>query len=337
MRRSIFAGLIGVISALGASHALAFECPAPPAGARDIQAMGYYSDAAKSVVDKKLFDANQALTEPLDDYERRVAEMSDAYLGRKDAAAGACTVAWLDRWAEDGALTGVMVHVNNDQADYLRQWLLAGLAIDYLKTKPVATEAQRIRIEAWLKDVATRNLAYWDDARKHRNNHYYWTGVGIMATAVATGDARLLSAAKSIYDKGVDDIADDGGLPMEMQRAGRAFHYHNYALDPLVLMAEMARKEGLDWYGYKNRRIDLLADRVAAGYADPSWFSRHASAPQEPGSAKPTGETGWVEFYRLHTPHPERFDELHAAGPFYDPRAGGDLTVMAQLGLFDPK
>jgi len=122
---------------------------------------------------------------------------------------------------------------------------------------------------------------------------------------------------------------------MEMARAGRAFHYHNYALHPLVLMAEMARSAGADWYGYRDRRIDRLADRVATGYGDPSWFAQQAKAPQEAG--KPSGDTGWVEFYRLRAPRPERFEVLHAAGPYFDARSGGDLTQMARLGLFDPK
>ena len=338
-RRRGLAAWIGAMSLPAAmvapGSAFAAGCPAPPASQPDIKAMGYYSDAAKSVVDPSLYAQNRALTQPLDDYERRVAQMSDLYLSRGDAEAGACAIGWLDRWAEDGAMLGRMVHVNNDQADYLRQWEGAGAAVVYLKTKPVATTAQRARIEAWLKALASANLAYWDDPRKSRNNHYYWTGVGIMATAVGTGDPKLLARAKVIYEKGVDDIAADGSLPMEMARAGRAFHYHNYALHPLVLMAEMARRTGADWYGYRDRRIDLLAERVAAGYRDASWFAERAKAPQE--AAKPSGDTGWVEFYRLRAPRPERFESLHAAGPYFDARSGGDLTLMARLGLFDPK
>jgi poly(beta-D-mannuronate) lyase len=157
----------------------------------------------------------------------------------------------------------------------------------------------------------------------------------VMATAVASGDPALFDRARAIYRRGVDEIQDDGALPLEMARGQRAFHYHNYALDPLVLMAEMARRRGEDWYAYGNGRLDRLAGRVAEGYADPSWFAARAGAPQAPGASKPTGETGWVEFYRLRAAHPERFAALHAAGPFNDPRAGGDLTLMAERGLFD--
>jgi poly(beta-D-mannuronate) lyase len=304
---------------------------------RDIKAMGYYSDAAKSVIDDAKFKENLTLTKPLNDFNKHVADMSDRYLATGDRAAGACTIVWIDRWARDGAMLGDMVHVNNDQADYLRQWVHAGVAIAYLKVRPLANPEQHARIENWLKAVAVKSLAYWDNPRKSRNNHYSWTGLGVMATALSTGDSHLLNAARAIYQKGVNDITDEGVLPMEMARGERAFHYHNYALDPLVLMAEMARNKGEDWYAYESHRIDLLANRVAAGYSDQDWFARRAGAPQAREDAKPTGETGWVEFYRLRAMHPERFEALHAAGPYSDPRAGGDLTLMAKLGLFDAK
>ena len=131
----------------------------------------------------------------------------------------------------------VMLLVNNDQADYLRQWVHGGISMAYLKVRALADPAQQQRIDAWLAEIARRNLDYWADGKHTRNNHYYWTGVGVTAAAIAAHDPQLLAQARAIYRKGIDDIEDDGSLPMEMKRRARALHYHNYALDPLVLMA----------------------------------------------------------------------------------------------------
>ena len=87
-----------------------------------------------------------------------------------------------------------------------------------------------IFIAPWLEQLSRANLAYWDNPRHKRNNHYYWTGVGIMATALATRDAGLLRTAQAIYRKGIDDIQADGSLPMEMARGARALHYHDLSL-----------------------------------------------------------------------------------------------------------
>ena len=313
------------------ADASAMDCPSAPPAIRDIRAQGYYIDAAHSVIDQAALKADKEMTRPLDDFTKQVADMSDRYVADKDVAAGECAIRWIDSWARDGALLGEMVHVNNDQSHYLRQWVEAGVGIAYLKTRHLATAEQRERIDAWFRQVSIASLGYWDNPKKKRNNHYYWTGVGITAAAVATGDEELLDKARAIYQKGIGDIRDDGTLPMEMARGKRALHYHNYALAPLVLMAEMARLKGLDWYAYDDHRINLLAERVASGYRDSAWFTAQAGVPQD--KWKPDGEAGWVEFYRLRAPHPELFDDLHQAGPFYDPRMGGDLTMMARVGM----
>lgn len=315
----------------GTVDASATECPVPPPGLRDIRAQGYYVDAAHSVIDEARKRANTEMTRPLDDFTKQVADMSDRFRANQDVAAGKCAIEWLSSWARDGAMLGTMVHINNDQSDYLRQWVLGGASIAYLKTRSVATDEQRAQIEPWLRQLAVANLAYWDNPKKKRNNHYYWTGVGIMGAAVGTGDEALFNTARGIYEKGIDDIEDDGTLPMEMARGKRALHYHNYALAPLVLMAEMARLKGQDLYAYKNNRIHLLADRVASGYHDSSWFTEQAGVKQD--KWLPDGEAGWVEFYRLRASHPEIFDDLHKAGPFDEPRMGGDLTLMARVGI----
>ncbi|WP_183004286.1 alginate lyase family protein [Achromobacter sp. UMC71] len=322
-----------LLLALPGAQALAApqQCPTPPPGPRDLAGTGYYTDAAHSKIDPQLQARNRAQTRPLDDYAQRIATMSDAYLANGDAAAGRCAQAWLAAWAQDGAMLGRMIRGNNDQPDYMRQWTHGAAALAYLKTLPLATPAQRGIIEPWLRQLSRANQAYWDDPRHKRNNHYYWTGVGIMATAVAKHDEALLRTAQAIYRKGVDDIQADGSLPMEMARGGRALHYHDYAAAPLVMMAELAYESGQNWYAYQDGALGRLARRIADGYRDSAWFAQHAGTPQQP--ERPHGSSGWVEFYRQHAADPREFDALHADGPFKDPRLGGNLTLMARHGI----
>src|SRR5579859_2553739 len=302
------------VLALAGGAALA-ECPPVPPAMRDIKAQGYYIDSKNSIVDEDKRRQNLEMTKPLNDYLRRIAEWSD---DRQQEGQGACAAAWLDGWAAGGALLGEMVHINNDQSDYMRQWELDGAAMVYLKVQAAAIPEQRAAIEPWLKEVARRNLAYWDDPAKHRNNHYYWTGVGILATAAATGDKALLEQGRAIFTKGVSDIEDDGALPMEMARGAKALHYHNYALTPLVVMAELgSRATGEDWYGADGRRLDLLAERVLSGWRDGAWFADRTGVAQEKLSGH--SDLGWVELYRKHASHPDHFEDLHRAGPYDEP------------------
>lgn len=317
-----------LLAALLATASAGATCPAPPHGEPGIRALGYYTDKAGSQIDPARQQQNRDATAPLDRYAADAARMSDDYLRSGDPAAAQCTLAWLDAWAKDGAMLGQMVRVNNDQSFYMRQWMLDAVAMAYLKVHDQAGAGQRARIDPWLRHLAQANLAYWVNPTRRRNNHYYWTGLGVLATGLATDDDALWQAGYAVFQKGIDDIQEDGSLPLEMARGQRALHYHDYALAPLVMMAELARLRGQDWYASKDHAIDRLARRVIEGSNDPAWFNERTGVAQLPLKA-----SGWVEFYRLRSPDGGLFDAAHARGPFHSPRLGGDLTLMATRGI----
>lgn len=327
MSASLFrVGLLSAALATGTVHA---NCAPPPPGQPDIRANGYYTDKANSVIDPKLQQQNRDATAPLDRYAANVARMSDDYLRSGDPAAAQCTLQWLSGWADDRAMLGQMIRVNNDQSFYMRQWMLDAVSMAYLKVHDQADAKQRARIEPWLQQMARANLVYWDSPKRRRNNHYYWGGLGLLATGLATGDDALWQAGHAAFLSGVNDIQADGSLPLEMARGQRALHYHDYALAPLVLMAELARLRGQDWYRENHHAIDRLARRVIDGSNDPAWFDQHTGVAQEPLR----NASGWVEFYRLRAPDGGLFDAAHAHAPFHDPRLGGDLSLMASQGI----
>ena len=80
------------------------------------------------------------------------------------------------------------------------------------------------------------------------------------------------------------------------RRGQRALHYHLFALEPLVTMAELASANGDDLYAYSNSRLHLLVARTVAGLADNQFFvdkagvrrtlrkTASSQAPTSPGS-----------------------------------------------------
>ena len=232
-------------------------------------------------------------------------------------------------------MLGTMIRINNEQSEYVRKWTNASAAIAWNKVRGQASEPERGRIDAWLTAVSKATLSFWDNPKRKRNNHYYWTGVGAMATAVATGNAELLNDARRIYDAGLAEIRDDGSLPMEMARGVRALHYHNFSAMPLAMMAEMARKTNQDWFSLRERRLDRLMSRVAAGMRDPAWFEKESGA--APQIIPPMRDRAWMLIYRAHA-QGERFDELFGdADKAWFRDLGGDLRLMLAKGVFDPR
>ncbi len=88
----------------------------------------------------------------------------------------------------------------------------------------------------------------------------------------------MLDDAKGIYKDGVSDIGSDGSLSKEMRRALDA---------PCTITTFLTGAAGADRgnvalrrrglvRAFKDNRINLLAERVADGYVDPSWFIKES-------------------------------------------------------------
>lgn len=312
-------------------HAAHAACPASPIAIRDIEANSFYTDDRHSIIDKDLERKYHDNIRPLEDYLRKVAEMSDRYVATHDTASAHCAVAWLDAWAVNDALLGRMLNSRGDtQAQFERKWLLAGMSLAYLKVRDQASTQQAEHIAAWMQNIADQSLALFDSPAHKRNNHYYWVGLAVMGTAVSTGSQAHMDKARTIFDKALGDIDDDGTLPMELDRAGMALHYHNFALAPLVFMAELARLRGENWYARHDGRLDKLVQRVAAGIANPDWFVQRTGAAQK----KPSGTVMcWALAYR---PRGDAVAEISALAPTDACRYnhyGGSVKLLADFTL----
>lgn len=325
--RTLTTALAIALTMAGTGGAAFAECQPPPAPVRDLKLTRFYADKAGSVVDPKLAAAHKAETEPLTRFLRGVASDADkAWRRSKPEAqrdAAHCGLGALAQWAAAGALLGRM---ETAQAEYQRKWDLTGAALAYLKLRAHATPEQRAAIEPWLQKLADAARAFFDDPARKRNNHWYWLGLGLGAVGLATASDRHWEMARGIAADAARDITAEGTLPLEMERQARALHYHDFALEPLVLLAELARARGEDFWALGNGALHRLARATIDGFADPATFARLAGAPQEPG-IKPGA--GWSHVYAARFP-----GRLSAPIPGAAPGhrwLGGDTLVLMRV------
>jgi poly(beta-D-mannuronate) lyase len=128
---------------------------------------------------------------------------------------------------------------------------------------------------------------------------------------------------------GVAQIQDDGTLPLELDRKGRALHYHLFALAPLVMLAEMGERNGMPLYEERQGRLKQLVERVVQGASNPEAFARLAGAPQT-DTMPPHGgsDLAWVEIWLARFPNPTLRRWVVDRRPVIDPRMGGNLTQL---------
>jgi len=298
------------------------QCPEPSPVVRDISAERFYTDPANSIPDPVIVARNKASLAPLDRALSAIVKLSDKALAG-DSSSAACALEALAAQARGGAMLGVM---DSRQAGYERKWRSAGIALAYLKVKPAANAQARAIVEPWLVALADAVEADYGRPREP-NNHYYWAGLVAAAVGTATGETRHIAYARAAYESALSQIQPDGTLPRELARAGRALDYHNYALAPLILSAELAAARGEDWYGLGGGAIHRLVARTLAGIADPAAFARLAGVPSV--EVPQGGVVGWLALYRRRFPGRAQGGP---SGPFFYAWLGGDLALMAARG-----
>jgi poly(beta-D-mannuronate) lyase len=181
----------------------------------------------------------------------------------------------------------------------------------------------------WLVRVARKQLAEPQGPTSCCNNHAAWRGLMATAIGVVAADDTLFSRGVAGYDAQLEQIAPDGSLPLEMARQDRALHYQNYALLPLVGIAELASRQGYDLYSHRSRGGRSIHDAVGfmlAALEDPAIVARLAGAPQDLRWLQPGHrDFGWMEAYRRRFPS-RAFDRHLPSAPF-EPQLGGSTAV----------
>ena len=309
-----------------------YDCGNPPPGITTIVANTSYVDEHHSIVDPKLAAENAAHVKPLNDFMETVSRAADAYVATKDKSAAQCALVWLNRWAVDGALLDKPVSTRGMQAIYESNGLLAGLSLAYLKVQPEATPVMSSNINQWLTKLAFRSVEYIKKNRKG-NNHEYWAALGVLVTGVVSDNREFIQISSEVYDDALDSIQDDGTLPKELARGQMAMTYHGFACAPLVIMAEVARKSGMDWYARRDHRLSLLAEKVVTSLNDPAWFEKQTGIKQKSNIGR---NLAWLELYRRVTVHPEKIHATLVNRPYYRSIMGGNLTYLAEIDFFAP-
>lgn len=313
--------ILGICSQ--AAEAAQTACPPPPSPVRDLAVAGYYSDDAKSRIDAAALARHRGQTQVLRRFLGQVSKASDrAVIGPRHLRDGqaACAIRWLNTWADGRAFLGRMV---TRQAEAQQRWALAGSALVYLKVRRFAAHDDQRRIAQWLGMIATRAQTIFADRGRVHNNHRYWLGLGLGAVGLATASQHHWHAARRIMHDATGDVTSHGLLPLELRRGRRALHYHDFALQPLVVLAELAAVRGEDWYRFNNGALHRLVAITVAGLNMPQLFDRLAGAVQE-RPIRP--RAGWLQLYDNR--FPVRLPALRPVVATYDRRFGGSVAAL---------
>ena len=269
------------------------------------------------------------------DFETHVARLANTYVATGRAGFATCLVEQLDRWAQAEALLDYTVSGGagaSKQAWYQVEWTAsaAALALSQVMAEPTLNRARLARVLAWLQQVSTKQISDPGGVNTCCNNHAYWRGLHATMVGVLTGDLKLYCWGFGCYILAIDHLAANGSWPLEMARKELSMHYQNFALQPLVLIAEIAAQQGLDLYAYRSasgQDLHAAIGFLALNRAQPERWAALGLVPQETrGFAPGHGELSWAEFYRARFGR-DPLGLLTQAS--FNARTGGNATMLA--------
>lgn len=315
-------------------HTKKFTCKKIPDPVVNLKLPAYYdqTDPSRSKIQQDVYNEHQNLREPLRYFDNHLLLMTNLYVegGMKRQDVVECAISWLYEWASKGAMLGEM----NKTGEQVQKWGLAVYTNAYSQVMHSASlqDQQKEVIEAWLKKYADKvkeNYSTRMTSASRNNNHLYWAAWGVAITGAVLQDKVLYGWGidKAVY--AVNQIEEDGTLPLEIKRGERALHYHIFALHPLVMLAELARVNGdVDLYAENNGALEMLVSTSVKGLDNPDFFEKRTGVKQDLEYSKTRSALAWMEIY-AKTHKNKKIDKyLKRYRPMKQSRTGGNVTML---------
>lgn len=215
----------------------------------------------------------------------------------------------------------------------MRKWSLGTISLVYLKIRDESTldPVKKAVVRDWL---ATWARIIRDDYSTglHRssrnNNHVYWAGWSVGLAAVVTDDREQFGWMVERYRAALRQISPDGTLPLELDRASKALHYHVFSVQPLIMIAALAERNGIDLYDAEEGALHRLVTRTVDGLGDPGYFERLTGHPQKWVGKLSGSKLTWMEPYFARFPNEAMEPWLKKFRPLKNRRTGGDATLL---------
>lgn len=310
--------------------------PAPPPHGQDIPSR------YKSGSHGELNPLEHQLSEPYYKIQEIAAQGADKYLATGDPAEAGCVIRALLPWVQDKAAL-LDYNAKDDMVIWFQStWTVASLSlsVSIIRSEPTLNGGDRDRVIAWLHSAALKVVSEsrGPTSGTSTNNHFFWRGLAAAAAGVISGDNKLFAQGVRTYATAIAEMDDQGAFPDEMARHELAMHYQAFAIEPLVMIAELAYRQGLNIYPLEQRghRLSEAVDFLSRALADPGIIKKYTPEAQQiapdlqPGSAL----LSWTELWTARTGDPAW--QKYMEKPFFDSRLAGSTTLFAAPVLAAP-
>ena len=309
------------------------DCPKAPTSIHDMEYTSVYTDKSQgvSIVDKEAQKKYKKQTKKIRDYEHKLSQWIENSFTKKTNDTH-CVLEWLANWAQHNSL---LEGKTTFQGEAVRKWTLAVLSSQYIQIKNLNSidSSKKDIIERWLYRIGNQVISDYNtrpESISRNNNHMFWAAWSVMITAIAINDPNFYDWSVNKYRESIKKIQNNGTLPLEIDRQGKAFHYHVFATAPLIMMAETMVSNGdNEAYEYNSGALHKLVDLILKELNNKQAFiTEQTGIKQNLSSTITPSQLAWMEVYY------SRFDEkriekwLKKLRPMKQRRIGGNMTRL---------
>jgi poly(beta-D-mannuronate) lyase len=301
------------------------EQPAPPIGRMIIP--HHYLTGSNGPVNPE----EGVAAEPYRRLDDAASHGASRYLATGDHAEAACVASLLANWATANALLDY-TSKESSQAWYQVEWTMSSISLAWsvVQSDPAIPAEQRKTVLAWMHKVTEYMFAQnpHDDLSRE-NNHAYWRALVATSVGILTNDDKLYRKGLEQYARALAQMNPDGSLPKEMMRHENALGYQSFALAPLVLIAELASRQGIDLYDLKENGHTIMdaVHFLQNASANLSIMKKYATEEQRFSLQTSKYPPAWMEFWAKR--HPDKQWDALLTKPLFDSNLGGNATLYA--------
>ncbi len=279
-------------------------------------------------------DSWRRAASPYQTFEDAVNRLAARQIVIPESGAGDCLLDVLANWARGRAFLSFTIERSGLQTWFQIESSLSAAAFSYaiVRDDVPGRDEDKAEIERWLVAAAKNHLRpSGADDGSCCNNHFYRRALYSTMIGVLAGDDYLFRVGISAVYSAIADAGANGALPLEMKRQQYAAHYQVYAAMALVLIAEVAGRQGYDLYSVTGdgRSLSTIVDFSVAAMLNPEVAADAAKWPgQNRAFVDKRQYYSWLELVgrkpRWHDPANAL---LASQRPSYNRTLGGFVTL----------
>ncbi|GHV60180.1 hypothetical protein FACS1894103_4980 [Campylobacterota bacterium] len=216
----------------------------------------------------------EAIKKAIDDYFKGVVDALKKYESAKNTAVANAAIKtfdmWLTKWAEADAVLSTEYSANGMA---LRKQLLSSVAGALVRANALTEGKYKpsAPILPWVRKLGVRVVTdyksrYEKDIKTY-NNHDFWAAWAVAQAGAVLGDSEMLFFGKLTLDRALEKAetnASGAYWTVEVARGKLGAEYSNYALVPVVFLADLLGKNGFALTSEANATLQALGEFAAA-------------------------------------------------------------------------